>query len=288
MEPQAASREKHREFSFRDEDFRALCALVKQTTGINLTESKRELIYGRVARRLRALGVSSFAEYRRILSSSGSEEMAEFCNAVTTNLTSFFREAHHFDYLREALLLPRLKEARSSRRLRIWSAGCSSGEEPYSIAITIREVIPEASSWDIRILATDLDSDVLARAKAGIYTEERVSGLGHGRLSKFFQVDKRADGVSYRVTPSLSQLITFKQLNLMHPLPMQGPLDVIFCRNVIIYFDKDTQRELMGRIAKLQAHGGLLFLGHSETLHHVSDDYTLIGKTIYRRGGIHG
>lgn len=280
--------DKQREFAFQDEDFEALRTLVKQTTGINLTEAKRELVYGRVARRLRALRLPSFAAYRELLASGQSGEMVEFCNAVTTNLTSFFREPHHFDYLREQLLRPRLKDPRIPRRVRIWSAGCSSGEEPYTIAMTVREVIADESGWDIRILATDLDSEVLERARLGLYGEDRVRDLGERRLAKFFQLQRSDGAPRYRVAPSLSSLITFKQLNLMHPLPMQGPLDAIFCRNVVIYFDKDTQRDLFARMSTLQRPADLLFLGHSETLFRVSDAYTLIGKTIYRRGGTHG
>ncbi|MBV8805216.1 MAG: hypothetical protein JO042_09220, partial [Sinobacteraceae bacterium] len=154
-----------REFEFGNEDFEALRKLVKQVTGINLSDQKRELVYGRLARRLRALHLTSFAEYRELLAEDGGQEMAQFCNAITTNLTAFFREPHHFDYLRDQVLTPMLSAA--TRRLRIWSAGCSTGEEPYSLAMTILETIPDVKRWDIRILATDLDSDVLERGRRG-------------------------------------------------------------------------------------------------------------------------
>jgi chemotaxis protein methyltransferase CheR len=272
-----------REFAFSDEDFDALRTLVKELTGINLSDQKRELVYGRLARRLRALRLRTFAEYRELLSSDGGQEIGELCNAITTNLTSFFRESHHFDYLREHVLQARAAQRGPARRMRIWSAGCSTGEEPYSLAMTVLETLPDLRSWDIKILATDLDSDVLARAQRGVYAGERVRGMNPQRLSRFFIESRGRDGPSYEVIPELMSLITFKQLNLMHPLPMKGPLDVVFCRNVVIYFDKDTQRDLFSRVARLQRTSDLLFLGHSESLFKVSESYNPIGKTIYRR-----
>lgn len=272
-----------REFVFGNDDFEALRKLVKSLTGINLSDQKRELVYGRLARRLRALRLRTFAEYRELLANDGGHEIAELCNAITTNLTSFFRESHHFDYLREHLLQARAATRGGSRRIRIWSAGCSTGEEPYSLAMTVLETLPDLRSWDIKILATDLDSDVLGKAQRGIYAAERVRALGVPRLSRFFAERRGREGLSYEVVPELMSLITFRQLNLMHPLPMKGPLDAIFCRNVVIYFDKDTQRELFARVAHLQRPGDLLLLGHSESLFKVSESYSPIGKTIYRR-----
>jgi chemotaxis protein methyltransferase CheR len=272
-----------REFVFGDEDFEALRKLVKELTGINLSDQKRELVYGRLARRLRALRLRTFAEYRDLLASDGGKEIGEFCNAITTNLTSFFREGHHFEYLREQVLQARAANRGSSKRLRIWSAGCSTGEEPYSLAMTVLETLPDLRNWDIKILATDLDSDVLAKAQRGVYTIDRMRNMAPQRLERFFVERRDRNGPCYEVIPELMSLITFRQLNLMHSLPMKGPLDVIFCRNVVIYFDKDTQRELFARVAHLQRAGDLLFLGHSESLFKVSESYTPIGKTIYRR-----
>jgi chemotaxis protein methyltransferase CheR len=275
--------QKLREFAFSDEDFNALRTLVKEHTGIHLTDQKRELVYGRISRRLRALDLDSFRDYRELLTSADGREIVEFCNAITTNLTSFFRESHHFDYIRDAILAPRIADPRSSRRLRIWCAGCSSGEEPYSLAMTIRETLPDAGRWDVRILATDLDSDVLAKGQRGVYLEDRVRDMSPSRLSRFFRETTHNGSPAYTVVPEIRSLITFKQLNLMTPFPMKGPLDAIFCRNVVIYFDKDTQRDLFARMARLQEPGAVLLLGHSESLFKVSTDYTLIGKTIYRR-----
>jgi chemotaxis protein methyltransferase CheR len=272
-----------REFLFNDQDFTALRALVRKHTGISLSEAKRELVYGRLSRRLRALGLQSFSDYRGLLESDAQgAEMVEFCNAITTNLTAFFREAHHFEYLRDQVVMPLMKRG-SGQRLRIWSAGCSTGEEPYSIAMTVRESLPDGARHDIKILATDLDSDVLSRARSGVYAQDRVKTLPAERVARFFREQGEGGAARYCVTPDLAELITFNQLNLMNPLPMKGPLDVIFCRNVVIYFDKETQRDLFQRYAQLQRPGDILFLGHSENIFNVSNDYTLIGKTIYRR-----
>jgi chemotaxis protein methyltransferase CheR len=272
-----------REFAFSEEDFNSLRTLVRKHTGISLSDAKRELVYGRLSRRLRALGIDSFRDYRNLLTADPEgQEMVEFCNAITTNLTSFFRESHHFDYLREQVLLA-LGTRPPGQRLRIWSAGCSTGEEPYSIAMTVRESLPQASRHDIRILATDLDSDVLSRGRTGVYAEDRIKGMSRARLSSFFREQIDGGLVRWTVTADLRELITFKQLNLMHELPMRGPFDVIFCRNVVIYFDKDTQRDLFRRFAQLQRPGDVLFLGHSESMFKVSEAYTLVGRTIYRR-----
>lgn len=274
--------QRSREFAFREEDFQALRSLVKSLTGINLTEQKRELVYGRLTRRLRALRLRTFAEYRELLNHD-ERELSELCNAITTNLTAFFREPHHFRYLREQWLEPQGASASSGRRLRIWSAACSSGEEPYSIAMTVLETLAHPEQWDVRILATDLDSDMVARARRGVYPAERLQSLSADRQNRFFRDSRDTQLSGRQVAPEVARLITFKQLNLMQPLPMKGPLDAVFCRNVVIYFDKDTQRDLFTRISRLQRPGDLLFLGHSESLFKVSDSYALIGKSIYRR-----
>lgn len=269
---------REREFSFGTEEFEAFRKLVKKLTGIHLSEQKRELVYGRLTRRLRALGLETFREYLQLLDEPGNEdEVVEFCNAITTNLTSFFREHHHFEFIRDNLFVPRKADPRLSRRLRIWHAGCSTGEEPYSLAITMHEAIGEdLRRWDVRLLATDLDTQVLEKARRGVYSPERFQGMRHERRTKYFEPNGT-------VVPELREHIVFKQLNLMDKWPMKGPFDAIFCRNVVIYFDKETQRRLFARMAELQRPGALLFLGHSESLFKVSDAYSLIGKTIYRR-----
>jgi chemotaxis protein methyltransferase CheR len=281
-QPAIAGEDGPREFAFSVEDFNALRALVHQVTGISLAENKRNLVYGRLSRRLRALRLGSFAEYRRLLESDPEgAERVEFVNAITTNLTSFFREKHHFEYLREKRLAA-LSHAKPGQRFRIWSAGCSTGEEPYSIAMTVREVLGENPRVDLKILATDLDSEVLNRARNGVYGADHVKGVSPTLLGKYFD----AKAGKFQVKPTVSRLITFKQLNLMHELPMRGQLDIIFCRNVVIYFDKDTQRRLFQQYARLQRPGDLLFIGHSESLFRVSEAYSLVGTTIYQRNEV--
>ena len=275
-----------REFDFTQADFESLRTLVKDQSGITLGEAKRELVYGRVSRRLRALGLSAFADYRRLLAGpEGGAEMIEFINAVTTNLTSFFRESHHFDFLRDDYLPKRAADARGSRRIRIWCCAASTGEEPYSITMSIIEALPDWDRWDIKVLATDLDTNVLQTCVEGVYGEDRVRGLPKSRLDRFFDPVGERSERKYKVKPELASMISFRQLNLMHPLPMKGPVDIVFCRNVIIYFDKETQRDLFKRIAPLQRPGDVLILGHSESLLKVSDAWSLMGKTIYRKNG---
>jgi len=271
-----------REFQFTDRDFRCLQRLVLRHTGITLSPAKRDMLYSRLARRLRALGLRRFKEYCALLQEDGdSEELRHFTNAVTTNLTAFFREPHHFDYLRDEFLPAMIERRADQRRLRIWSAGCSTGEEPYSIAITLAETMPR--DWDVRILATDLDSNVLDRARQGIYSEERTAEVPERLKRKWFLRGRAAHQGKVRVRRELRDMIRFRQLNLMHEWPMRGPFDAIFCRNVIIYFDKPTQSRLMDRFADILADDGRLFLGHSETLYRVTDRFQLLGRTIYRK-----
>ncbi|VAX03918.1 Chemotaxis protein methyltransferase CheR [hydrothermal vent metagenome] len=270
-----------REFVFTDGDFEFIRQLVAEKTGIVLNDAKRNLVYSRLSRRLRQLGQEHFSDYCNLLKAGDDGELVNFTNAITTNLTSFFRENHHFDYLRDTLL-PELMQDKADRRLRCWSAGCSTGEEPYSIAMVLRETLPE-KGWDVRLLATDLDSDVVAKAQCGIYTQERVNGISPKRLRRWFLRGKADNDGMVQVRPPLRELIAFRQLNLMQEWPISGPLDFIFCRNVVIYFDKPTQKVLFDRYAELLPVGGHLFIGHSESLFKVSDRFKLIGKTIYRK-----
>ncbi len=271
-----------RDLVFTDRDFGFLQGLVMEQTGIALAEHKRELVYGRLSKRLRALGLSSFAQYCAHLEQDDGE-LHELVNAITTNLTSFFRESYHFDFLRERLLPELLQRNAASRRIRIWSAGCSTGEEPYSIAMTVRDVIPESRGWDVRILATDIDSNVMARAQAGVYPAERAEQVPPGYRSRYLRRGAGENAGKVRVHDDVRALVAFRQLNLMHDWPMRGPFDAIFCRNVVIYFDKETQRRLFERYANILCDGGYLFVGHSESLFKVSERFDLIGRTIYRK-----
>lgn len=273
-----------REFEFTDADFNSLRRLVREVAGIALADCKRELVYSRLTRRLRHLGLDSFVSYRRLLASPmGHAELREFTNAVTTNLTAFFRERHHFDCLREQLLQPRAADPRGERRIRIWCAATSTGEEAWSVAMTVADAIPDWERWDIRVLATDLDTSVLRKAEAATYAPDRVQHLDAAVVARHFTAQGSGATLRYVVKPQLARMVTFRELNLARPLPMRGPLDAIFCRNVIIYFDRDTQRALFRRMAPLQRPGDLLFLGHSEGLFKVSDDWSLVGRTVYRR-----
>ena len=276
-----AHRRTDREFAFDDRDFRDLAKLVRAQTGIVLSDAKRELVYGRLARRLRALGLESFSAYRSLLAGpEGPLEMGRMINAVTTNLTSFFREPHHFEFLAANVLKPAQAAGARPKRLRIWSAGCSSGEEPYSIAMTLRATIADLDRWDALILATDIDTDMVASGAEGIYAEGRDDGVPNAYRSRF--VERLPDGRA-AMSDTLRSLIRFKQLNLMEDWPMRGPFDVIFCRNVVIYFDKPTQSRLFDRFADLLTPDGWLIVGHSESLFRVTERFKPVGRTIYQR-----
>jgi chemotaxis protein methyltransferase CheR len=274
-----------REFVLTDHEFQRLRDLIHQQTGIALSDAKRELLYGRLARRLRKLGLASFAEYCKVLEEqSAPGEMQELTNAITTNLTSFFREEYHFRQLAEEALAQIIETRSAVRRLRLWSAGCSTGEEPYTLAMVLREALAELHNWDVKLLATDIDSKVVATASGGIYAAERLKGVSAERRARWFQ-PAPGDPGCYTASEELKSLITFKQLNLLDAWPMKGIFDVIFCRNVVIYFDKPTQRELFERMAEHQEPGGWLFIGHSENLLNVTRRYKLVGRTVYRRVG---
>jgi len=270
------------EYELTDNDFNRLRKLVAKHTGISLSDAKRTLVYSRLSRRLRELGLSQFKQYCEIIEQGDTAEIQNFANAISTNLTAFFRESHHFDYLVETVL-PAVFARNADKRLRIWSAGCSTGEEPYSLAMVVKEFAPKNSAWDIKILATDLDTRVLATAKRGVYGPDRISGLSSKQLQQWFAKGTGDQGGNFQVIPELREMITFKPLNLMNDWPMRGSFDIVFCRNVVIYFNKATQRDLFQRMSELIPVKSHLFIGHSETLFNVSEQFDLIGKTIYQR-----
>ena len=273
-----------REFPLLERDFAKIAALVRERAGIVLGERKRDLVYGRLSRRLRTLRCTSFADYcRRLDGPDGEDERRVMLNAITTNLTRFFREPHHFEHLsREAL--PAIMRTRTGgeRRIRIWSAGCSSGEEPYSIALSVREVLGETHEWDVKILATDIDTEMVARAKAGRYDADRVAAIPPPLRQRYVHA---CPSGGFEMADSIKSLIVFNSLNLLDEWPMRRPFDAIFCRNVVIYFDAATQRRLMERFARILVPGGWLYVGHSESLFRVSDFFQHLGRTIYRRIG---
>lgn len=279
---QAGGVQAKREFKFSVHDFNELRHLIKELVGIDLGEGKADMVYGRLSRRLKVLGLRSFDEYIQMLKSDmEGEEISHFVNQMTTNLTSFFREMHHFEYLQQTLL-PRLMNSNAaSHKIRIWSAGCSSGEEPYSIAMIVAETVP--ANWDVKILATDMDSNMIDTAQAGIYEADRITGIDEERIRRWFMRGTGHNEGRVRVRQRLRDMITFKRLNLMQQWPMKGPFDLIFCRNVIIYFDNETKAALIDRYVDLLPEQGTLFVGHSETLFGVTRRLKLVGKTIYEK-----
>jgi len=276
-----AVQEKDREFKFTFDDFNFLRKLSNQYSGIQVPDERFDMFYSRLSKRVRKLGLSNFKEYCRYLDENPDQEFTEFINAITTNLTAFFRENHHFEYLRDAVIPELLIRNKSTQKIRVWSAGCSTGEEPYSIAITLLENVP--ADWDIKILATDLDTNVLRSAEEGVYAEERVNGIPEKRLKQWFMRGKSSQSGQVKVNPQLQKIISFKQLNLMREWPMKGPFDFIFCRNVLIYFDRETKIMLAKRYAQILADRSWLFIGHSESLNQLSTELELVACTSYRK-----
>jgi chemotaxis protein methyltransferase CheR len=247
-------------------DFEMISQIVYKFSGIRLTSGKEELVRSRLAKRLRDLGINSFRAYLRYIREDQTEqELRLMIDSLTTNKTSFFRENQHFEYMRDQIL-PKLKERGTGTR--IWSAGCSSGEEPYSIAMLLHEEWSQIDLFNVRILATDISARILAKARAGEYEKEDMQGIPPAYLSKYFNLacsDPSRIWI-YRVRDSIKKLVRFAKLNLMDEWPMKGPFDAIFCRNVMIYFDSETQGKLVQRFCDLLIPGGYLLVGHSESL----------------------
>jgi chemotaxis protein methyltransferase CheR len=264
-----------REFNFTESDFQKVRKLIYQHAGISLSDAKRDMVYSRVARRLRAVGLRSFNEYLDQLESSGDPvEWEAFTNALTTNLTSFFREAHHFPILAEHLL-------KVKKPISIWCSAASTGEEPYTIAMTACEAFNTLKP-PVEIIATDIDTNVLATAESGVYPWDRVDKLSDQRLKRFFLKGKGDKAGQVRVRNELRSLITFRPLNLLSAeWPVKGQFDVIFCRNVMIYFDKQTQTTILNRFAPMMKPDALLFGGHSENFLYSTKAFKLRGKTVY-------
>jgi chemotaxis protein methyltransferase CheR len=267
-----------REFEFTERDFRRICELIYQRAGIALAPAKRDMVYGRLSRRLRALGLHAFHEYLDQLETGDEQEWQAFTNALTTNLTSFFREPHHFERLQQEL-----QQCKAHAHIRMWSCAASSGEEPYSMAITACEAYGSLTP-PVRILATDVDTQVLETASRGIYPLERVSTLDPAIRRKYFQKGSGPNEGKCRAHPALRQLIEFRQLNLLASrYDVGGPFSAIFCRNVMIYFDKPTQRAILSRLVTHMDDGSLLYTGHSENYLHAADLIQPCGRTLYQR-----
>jgi len=266
-----------REFEFGDRDFRRICELIHARAGIALADGKRDMVYGRLSRRVRALGLQTFREYLDQLEREGGDEWQAFTNALTTNLTAFFREQHHFDRLRTEL-----QQRRDHGPLKIWSCASSTGEEPYSLAITACEAYGTLHP-PVRILATDVDTQVLATGERGVYPVERVAGLSQEMKRRYFQRGAGSQEGLCRVNPALREMIEFRPLNLLAPrYDVTGPFAAVFCRNVMIYFDKPTQHGILSRLVPHLADDGMLYTGHSENYMHAADVVEPCGRTLYR------
>jgi len=272
------------EVKLEDKDFRRISDMIYRHCGINLHSGKKELVRARLAKRLRLLSIKTFPEYiDHALNDSSGTEFTALVDSLSTNLTSFFRENQHFEYLRNSFL-PRVtaeKAKTSDRLIRGWSAGCSSGEEPYSIAITLLESIKLNRNISAKILATDISTQILARAKAGVYDLQRVAPVPRDLKNRYLVCEKINKTKVFKAGKSLKDIIYFAHLNLMDEWPIKVPLDFIFCRNVMIYFDKPTQERLVNRFWHILNPGGLLFTGHSESLTGINHKFRYVQPTIY-------
>ncbi|WP_421934447.1 CheR family methyltransferase [Phenylobacterium sp.] len=253
------------EFLFTNEDFQQIAQILHAHAGIALAEGKAALVYSRLAKRLRSLGLRSFREYCALVEDSNEvDERQAMMAALTTNVTRYFREPHHFDHLRDVVLPPLVDRARKGGKIRLWSAACSNGQEPYSMAITVLAALPEAANLDVKILATDIDPNMVAEGRAGIYREEAIAPVPVDLRRRWFKKPASGGGDRWEVADELRALVAFRELNLIGDWPMKGKFDVIFCRNVVIYFDEPTQERIWSRFAPMLNPGGTLYIGHSE------------------------
>ena len=263
------------EFAFTWADFHALARLVRDESGIVLPHAKANLVYSRLSKRVREIGLPCFADYCALVDSDANER-ARLIAAMTTNVTRFFREGHHFDHLRQEILSVLIRDARAGRRIRLWSSACSSGEEPYSIAMTLLDAMPDAAEHDVRILATDLDPNMLELGKAALYPVARRADI-----PKSLQRYTEDHGAHFRIAAAARKLVSFRSLNLLKYWPIKARYQVIFCRNVMIYFDQPTQDAIWTRFAEHLAPSGMIYIGHSERI--ASGPYALAAQTAYRR-----
>jgi len=283
LQPPSATDEKlgapFKVFDFSDADFRRLKRMIFDYAGISLNDNKKPMAYSRLTKRLRQLGLASFREYLDFVEASDSEEHVRFINALTTNLTYFFREAHHF-----AILSDHLQKLYAREPLTVWSAACSTGEEPYSIAMAAIEAFG-SDTPPLRIIASDLDTDALATARRGVYPAEKVASLTPQRLKRFFLKGAGDQAGFARIRPQVQRMVEFRQINLNEgswEMESVAPLAAIFCRNVMIYFNKETQTRILDRFAPLLRRDGLLFAGHSENFfYNGRDTFRIRGKTVY-------
>ncbi|MDB4972729.1 MAG: methyltransferase protein [Myxococcaceae bacterium] len=272
-------------FRLSSEQFERFRRFVHQKSGLALRAEKQQLVCSRLARRLRELGIASFDEYFELVTQHQAAELEHMLNALTTNKTSFFREAHHFDELRARVVEP-YAAAQKRDKLRIWSAGCSTGEEPYSILMTVLDALPGWESEDVRLLASDLDSEVLTSAERGVYAQERTEGLEPALCERWLIEGTGAMAGQLRVRRALRERVVFRRINFVEPSwPIRTSFDAIFCRNALIYFDAETQKKIVSRLLSFLKVGGYLFLGHSESMAGVRPELRSLGRTTYRFTG---
>ncbi len=272
------------DIALTDQQFKTIRGLVYDHCGINLHDGKKELVRARLAKCLREGGFTSFSEYmKQVFSDKSGREFSILVDALSTNLTSFFREMQHFEFLSQEFLPALLarKRKRNDFKLRCWSAGCSSGEEPYSIAITLLETIAGQGSWDVKVLATDISTTILEQAQQGVYGDDRIKPVSSVQRQKYLRPQTLTGEKRYEVSKSLRDVVIFKYLNLMKEWPIRRKLDFIFCRNVMIYFDKPTQEALINRYWDVLDSGGVLFTGHSESLAGIDHKFKYAQPTIY-------
>jgi chemotaxis protein methyltransferase CheR len=266
-----------------DKEFEQFQSLIYQQVGIKLDPPKKTLLVSRLSKRLRELALTSFQAYYDCVSREGGEdELTKMLDLISTNKTDFYREGIHFDFLRDKVL----PEIRETKTLRVWSSASSSGEEPYTIAMTLCDALPDINRWDIKILASDISTRVLAKAVSGMYEEERVSHLPKDVVLRHFLCGKGPQAGKYKIRPNVAKLVSFRRINLMDStFPIRSSLDVIFCRNVMIYFDRPTQTQLMKKFFHYLRPGGYLFIGHSESLQWIEHQFTYLRPTIYQKPG---
>lgn len=270
-------------YSITNEEFSRYQTLVYQQTGISLSDQKQALVVARLSKRLRELSLPTFQAYfDYVVNDTDQDELTRLLDLISTNKTEFFREPVHFQFLKEHIL-PHLQD---SRCVRIWSAACSSGEEPYTIAMTLYDAVPDPAQWNFKILASDISTRMLAKAGNGIYEEEMVAHLPKGVLRRHFLRGKGDNLGRFKIKPHLSGMVVHRRINLMEDsYPIRAPLDSIFCRNVLIYFDRPTQARLVAKFDRYLKPGGYLFIGHSESLQWITHPFTCVAPTIYQKPG---
>ena len=275
-----------KEVVLSEEDFRKISDIVYKHCGINLHAGKKELVRARLAKMLRQGKFNNFPEYLNyVLEDKTGKEFSNLIDSICTNLTSFFRERQHFDFLKDQFLPALIERKRKNKdyRIRVWSAGCSSGEEVYSIAITLKEALEKCVQWDVKILGTDISTKMLEIAHKGYYGEERISSFPIQQRNRYLLSKREKGSKVFEVSKTLRDIVIFKHLNLMENWPINGPLDFIFCRNVMIYFDKPTQQYLIGRYWDILDSGAVLFTGHSESLTGINHKFKYVQPTIYMK-----